>query len=81
MDSEFSSDLILFEIMRFRRFVILLPFFLIADPVLWIVGSVASHIGFHQSSETLLKHRQLLNWLLGRSGGDAQKWDPEGYRR
>jgi hypothetical protein len=66
--------------MRRVRFVVLLPFFLVAEAILWSAASLASHVGVHHPSETLLKHRQLLNWLSGRNCKDIQKWGPDGHR-
>jgi hypothetical protein len=57
--------------MRCLRFAIKLPFFLIAEAVLWLVASFASHLGLHQASETLAQHRRLVDWLCGRK---AQQW-------
>jgi hypothetical protein len=66
--------------MRRVRFVILLPFFLIAETMLWCITSLASHVGVHPSSETLVRHRQLLNWIWGRNCNDVEKWGPDGHR-
>src|SRR5260370_41150537 len=57
--------------MRCLRFAIKLPFFLIAEAVLWLVVSFASHLGLHQVSETLAQHRRLVDWLCGRK---ARQW-------
>jgi hypothetical protein len=67
--------------MRRVRFVILLPFFAIAESVLWLVAFLFNHLGFHQPAETLLRHRQLLNWLLSHGCKNVQQWGPDGYRR
>ena len=63
------------------RFIILLALFVVAEIVLWFVASLASRIGIHQPAETLLRHRQLVDWLLDRNGNSVQQWGPEGYRR
>jgi hypothetical protein len=57
--------------MRFLRFAIKLPFFLIAEAGLSFVASFASHWGLHQACETLAQHRRLVDWLCGRK---ARQW-------
>jgi hypothetical protein len=49
------------------RFAMKLPFFMIAEIVLWLVASVVSHLGLHEVSETLAQHRRLVDWLRSRN--------------
>jgi hypothetical protein len=55
--------------MRLLRFATRLPFFLIAEAVLWFVALVGSHLFFlDRTSEALQQHGRLVEWLRGRKG-------------
>jgi hypothetical protein len=57
--------------MRFLRFAIKLPFFLIAEAVLWFIAAMGSHFGLHRVTEALTQHKRLVDWLWGRK---ARQW-------
>jgi hypothetical protein len=55
--------------MRFLRFAIRLPVFLIAVAVLWSVTLIGIHpFGLDRVSEALKHHERLVDWLRGRKG-------------
>ena len=58
--------------MRLFRFAIRLPFFLIAEAVLWFVALIGSHLFFlDRVTEALTQHRLLVDWLWDRK---ARQW-------
>jgi hypothetical protein len=53
--------------MRLVRFAVKLPFFLVAEAVLWFVGFLfcISMMGFRRGHEVVETHKKLVDWLWG----------------
>jgi hypothetical protein len=51
--------------MRFIRFAIKLPVFLLADGLMWFSAAFVSHMGIHRGSQALEEHKRWVDWLRG----------------
>ena len=67
--------------MRFLRFAMRLPFFLIAVAVLWSAALMGSHLfGLDRVSEALKQHGRLVDWLRGRKARQLySEWGYEAF--